>query len=992
MMDNEQMLLRRYAQSRDAMAFRELVDEHKGMVFAACRRVLGNRADAEDAAQNCFLKLSQAAGRLKAPIGGWLHTVAVHAAIDILRSENARKARERSVAVHDIATSEAHWEDVEGELDTALESLSERLRVPIVLYFLEGRTQEDVAASLGVSPRSMVRRLDRGIEVLRRRLKRAGIVAPVVALTAMLSANTAEAAPAALTVTLGKIALTGAGGAQAAAATGGTLVTLKTAVVIAVAAAGAGAVVVHQATKPPHPTPLAAATPVAKKVLRTPEAVLNAELTLTTGALYLNELGELIKDQIGVNAAYHVQGRKVWPFVSVGKPGKHKVRDVLAAINASALLRAEVASDKDGVVVCFWKKPNVAMLAEMMKLAASNDVVERCTAARWLETVGGREALVQLLKMLADPDARVRYFAANSVVDGWTGAGRSAAHRLVSCVAPEGTGLVVAKAIETGAAAATGTWRETQRNIFRIARRLRSPNALPALKKQLERMGGKERAEDTHTWVLICAAIADIGGPEAEAIMLAAMDRLPDPGVYWFMRSLGALGTDGAIAQLSKRVDIEVNKGERGRYSPIIYALGVSDSPAAARELLRILNLPGIDEGESDAAVRKLVKFDTPAARAVCLSKLRTATDPGKRYIWASQMVNIPAVREMLLGELAQGGAVARSAALLLATTRDPRIVPTLVDILADGPTRGARRQAIDALGRIGGPEADKALIALVNGDGTLRRTAVSALGHSASPEARKVLRAALQDADSDIRRFAARALALRPDPTDIAPLLACARGADFKGEREQRGWAIWTAVATIGGEHAAGELVAEAARGHITATCALLASEDPHGIKAVRDALAGDDVKLRKALMTNFESNRALPLSGYYAAGAVLAELPTADAHLRSNYAVLLGSAQDPRATEPLGKLLVDADEPLAVRRAAAWGLSIEEGDPAAVEPLRHALEHDTDKVLKRMAKNALMDWGVIPREQPKQPRPPNIPDPQTPPDEREFPPPPDP
>jgi len=262
MMDNEQVLLRRFSQSRDALAFCELVEGHKNMVFAACRRVLGNQADAEDAAQDCFLKLAEAAGRLKAPISGWLHTVAVRSSIDILRSETARKTRERSVAKPDVDATDAPWANIESDVDAALESLSKRLRMPIVLRFLEGRTQEEVAAALGVSRRTVATRLDRGIEILRRRLKRTGVAAPAVALTAMLSVTAAEAAPAALTATLGKVALAGASGGKIAAATGGTFLTLKTAAALVVAAgAGAGALAIHQAVKAPHPTPLAAAAP-----------------------------------------------------------------------------------------------------------------------------------------------------------------------------------------------------------------------------------------------------------------------------------------------------------------------------------------------------------------------------------------------------------------------------------------------------------------------------------------------------------------------------------------------------------------------------------------------------------------------------------------------------------------------------------------------------------------------------------------------------------
>jgi len=58
MFESETALLEQYSRTQDAVAFRELVEQHQDMVFAACHRVLGNRSDAEDAAQNCFLKLA----------------------------------------------------------------------------------------------------------------------------------------------------------------------------------------------------------------------------------------------------------------------------------------------------------------------------------------------------------------------------------------------------------------------------------------------------------------------------------------------------------------------------------------------------------------------------------------------------------------------------------------------------------------------------------------------------------------------------------------------------------------------------------------------------------------------------------------------------------------------------------------------------------------------------------------------------------------------
>jgi len=150
MAEGEALLLARYARGQDADAFRALVEAHQHMVYAACHRVLQNSADAQDAAQECFFRLAQKAGELTAPIAGWLHTVAVHRAIDMLRGRRARRAHEAK-ALPRTASEAPSWEHIRGRVDEQIASLPERLRVPIVLYYLEGRTQEDIAAELAVS-------------------------------------------------------------------------------------------------------------------------------------------------------------------------------------------------------------------------------------------------------------------------------------------------------------------------------------------------------------------------------------------------------------------------------------------------------------------------------------------------------------------------------------------------------------------------------------------------------------------------------------------------------------------------------------------------------------------------------------------------------------------------------------------------------------------------------------------------------------------------
>src|SRR5438046_5784689 len=76
--DADEALLAAFAEHHDEGAFAELVRRHGPMVLAACRRLLGNAQDAEDAFQATFLVLARKAGsvRWRGSAGPWLYATA----------------------------------------------------------------------------------------------------------------------------------------------------------------------------------------------------------------------------------------------------------------------------------------------------------------------------------------------------------------------------------------------------------------------------------------------------------------------------------------------------------------------------------------------------------------------------------------------------------------------------------------------------------------------------------------------------------------------------------------------------------------------------------------------------------------------------------------------------------------------------------------------------------------------------------------------------
>jgi RNA polymerase sigma-70 factor, ECF subfamily len=170
----------------NAESFEAFVRRYQDMVFATAIRLLGNPADAEDAAQTVFLRAferyDQLAGNPAA--GGWLKTTARNVCLNHLSRYRARW-RFFSEIDADRDTGERYEDGLESRVSRAIEDeevdrsarlersihhLPDAQRVPLVLFHFEDLSYDEIASTLGVSLAKVKTDIHRGRQALRRLL------------------------------------------------------------------------------------------------------------------------------------------------------------------------------------------------------------------------------------------------------------------------------------------------------------------------------------------------------------------------------------------------------------------------------------------------------------------------------------------------------------------------------------------------------------------------------------------------------------------------------------------------------------------------------------------------------------------------------------------------------------------------------------------------------------------------------------------------------
>jgi RNA polymerase sigma factor (sigma-70 family) len=243
---SDSTLLTQWIERRDPDAFNKLTSRYMGMVYATSTRILGNVTEAEDVTQDCFERLATMTKGPKGHLGAWLHRVATNRAIDCIRKEKRRLAREENYVAESEVCVDTDWDDIYPYVDEAIANLPEKLREPLVAHYLEGQTHTAISNDLGLSRQAVTRRIARGVNGVRKALRRRGITVTVPPLAALMGAHLAEAVPvpASLQATLGKLAVAGLKRSVAGAAGGASVTTIGGLIVMKQTVIGVGIVAV----------------------------------------------------------------------------------------------------------------------------------------------------------------------------------------------------------------------------------------------------------------------------------------------------------------------------------------------------------------------------------------------------------------------------------------------------------------------------------------------------------------------------------------------------------------------------------------------------------------------------------------------------------------------------------------------------------------------------------------------------------------------------
>lgn len=164
----------------DPKAFEELVATYQHLVFGVAVRMLGNAAEAEEIAQEAFLRAHRALADFRgdAKLSTWLYAIVSRLCLTRLASGERRMARQGEETLMRLANTEGdpaaavERSEVEAALHRAIAELPEERRIVVVLRDLEGLSYEEIAQTLELELGTVRSRLHRARMDLKDKMER----------------------------------------------------------------------------------------------------------------------------------------------------------------------------------------------------------------------------------------------------------------------------------------------------------------------------------------------------------------------------------------------------------------------------------------------------------------------------------------------------------------------------------------------------------------------------------------------------------------------------------------------------------------------------------------------------------------------------------------------------------------------------------------------------------------------------------------------------